>query len=87
MLSLLLPLPCSPAGTYSAEGDATCTACPLGQYSPSEGLADQSSITGFKCVKCAVGSMPLIQANVDPATSGAGTGATPTEGATFCDAW
>lgn len=57
------------------------------QYSPSEGLADQTEITGFKCVKCAVGSMPLKTSTVDPATSGAGVGATPTEGATFCDAW
>lgn len=80
-------LPCSPAGTFSAEGDAACTPCPLGEYSPSAGLADQSSITGFNCVKCAVGSMPLSSSTVDPATGGAGLGATPTVGATFCDAW
>lgn len=71
--------PC-PAGTYSAEGDAECSPCPIGEYNPSEGLADQTEITGFKCVKCAVGSMPLT-------TGSAGVDAVPTEGSTYCDAW
>ncbi|KAL4447453.1 hypothetical protein ABPG75_004672 [Micractinium tetrahymenae] len=78
--------PC-PAGSFSAEGDATCTLCPAGQYSPSEGLANQSSITGIPCIKCAEGSMPLKEGNEDPATGGAGLDALATTGSTYCDAW
>ena len=75
-------LPCSPAGTYSAEGDETCTACPVGQYNPLEGLADQTSITGIPCVLCAEGSMPMSDEGL---TAGVATPAT--ERSTFCDAW
>ncbi len=82
-------LACSDPGYFSAEGDAQCTLCPLGQYNPLPGLPDQSGITGFNCIKCAEGSMPLSAGKEDPNTTplGAGTGATPAEGATFCDAW
>lgn len=61
----------------------------LVQYSPSEGLADQTEITGHKCVLCAVGSMALNKDTVDKGTSpaGAGVNAIAGEGNTFCDAW
>lgn len=64
-----------------------CLFLPLLQYNPLAGLADQSGITGFNCIKCAEGSMPLVIGNEDPATSGAGLAATPAEGSTYCDAW
>ncbi|KAL4452637.1 hypothetical protein ABPG75_008299 [Micractinium tetrahymenae] len=71
--------PC-PRGTFSAEGDGSCTACPAGQCAPFEGLADQFSITGFHCVKCAEGSMPLL----DSQTASINTA--PVTGTTICDA-
>ena len=81
-------LACSPAGTYSAEGDAACTPCPPGEYNPLEGLADQFDITGFNCVVCAEGSVALSGADDTPADAPESTdeGPLPT-GATFCDAW
>ncbi|KAL4420791.1 hypothetical protein ABPG75_010447 [Micractinium tetrahymenae] len=74
--STLLCIHC-PAGYYSASGDKTCTPCPIGQHSPVEGLADQSTITGFKCVACPTGSMALV-AGV------AGVAALPTVGNNVC---
>ena len=80
--------PC-PEGTYSAEGDATCTACPAGEYNPLQGLADQFEITGFHCVVCAEGSVALNTAKIADALASVGElGENPLEiGATVCDAW
>ncbi|PSC75144.1 serine threonine [Micractinium conductrix] len=79
--------PC-PEGTYSAEGDATCTACPAGEYNPLQGLADQFEITGFHCVVCAEGSVALNTAKIADALASVGElGENPLEiGATVCDA-
>lgn len=77
---------CGVVGSSCASGfwifTPPCACLPsfLLQYNPSEGLADQSSITGFNCVKCAEGSMPLLNS---PA---AAVDALVEEGSTFCDA-
>lgn len=66
-------------GTYSAAGAASCTACPAGQYSPTTGLAEQST-GAIKCLVCPAGSLALK--SPQDTTIGALT-----TGATFCDAW
>lgn len=71
---------CSPAGTFSSEGDRVCTPCPIGQYNSLPGLPNQAGNTGLNCVACAAGSMPLVSGT-------AGTGSVPAVGSTFCDAW
>jgi len=76
---------CSDAGKYSAEG-GDCQPCPVGQYAPSPGLPDQTSITGIPCIKCAAGSMPRLDSGVFEENTASAI-ANPTEGSTFCDAW
>ena len=79
---LAFPL-CSPAGFYSAEGAlGSCTACPAGQYNPSEGLGDQTLVGSLlKCLACPAGSLALT------GSASASITASPTGGSTFCDAW
>ncbi len=77
---------CSPAGTYSGVGArASCTACPAGQYSPSEGLGDQSLVgSSIKCLACPTGSLALSDVSK---TAAAAVSGDLTTGSTFCDAW
>lgn len=85
---------CSALGKYSPEGAATCTDCPAGQYSPSEGLADQQEgANGIRCLLCPLGSIALKQGTETMPTS-ATIGAddyrnrkTLSTGATTCEAW
>lgn len=49
-----------PKGYYSRSGDASCTACPIGQIGPLEGFGDLTLITGNNCVVCPRGSMALV---------------------------
>ncbi|PRW59428.1 serine threonine [Chlorella sorokiniana] len=59
---------CDP-GTYSKAKAGSCTACPAGQYSPSYGLADQSTANEprLHCLRCPVGSVALTAAEALPA--------------------
>jgi hypothetical protein len=81
--ALLAILLCSPAGSFSNIGARTaCTVCPAGQYSPSEGLGDQTLVgSAIKCLACPAGSLAL---NGDVT---AATATSLTTGSTFCDAW
>jgi hypothetical protein len=83
---VLALLVCSPVGTYSAEGArGSCTACPAGQYNPSEGLGDQTLVgSSLKCLACPAGSLALSNVNLAAADAVADD---LTTGATFCDAW
>lgn len=83
MLAFLL---CSPAGTYSGTGArGSCTACPAGQYSPSEGLGDQTLVgSSIKCLACPAGSLALVDVSKTAADA---AGPDLTTGSTFCDAW
>lgn len=81
------PLPwCSPAGTYSGVGArGACTVCPAGQYSPSEGLGDQTLVNStIKCLACPAGSLALSTVTMTAANAASGD---LTTGSTFCDAW
>ena len=83
---LLAVLLCSPAGTYSGVGAlGSCTACPAGQYNPSEGLGDQSLVgSSIKCLACSAGSLALSDITLTATTAVADN---LTTGSTFCDAW
>lgn len=73
---------CSAEGKYSGPGATSCDACPVGEYSPSTGLADQQlSGSALHCLACPKGSLAL--SGIQAAT----TSVTLTTGATFCDAW
>ena len=74
----------SPAGQYSAAGEASCHPCPPGQYSPAPGLADQSpgDDGAPKCLLCPAGSVALVQ-DLGQTTATAQL----TAGATVCEAW
>jgi hypothetical protein len=82
----LTSLRCSPAGTYSGTGARpSCTVCPAGQYSPSEGLGDQTLVgSAIKCLACPAGSLALGDITL---TASVAVQADLTTGSTFCDAW
>ena len=84
-LALLLR---SPVGTYSGTGArdlASCTACPVGQYNPSQGLGDRTLVgSPINCLACPTGSLALKgDLTADIATDQSNL----TTGSTFCDAW
>lgn len=66
-------------GTYSAAGASSCTACPIGQYSPTTGLAEQTTGT-IKCLVCPAGSLALREGQTTTITA-------LTDTAVTCDAW
>lgn len=80
---------CSDAGKYSKEGEATCTACPRGTYSPSKGLADQdpTDATGNHCLLCPVGSIAVLDGESAATYTIAAGPQQLNPGATECAAW
>ena len=82
---LAFPL-CSPAGSYSGVGAReSCTVCPAGQYSPSEGLGDQTLVgSATNCLACPAGSLALKDVSKTAAVAVLDD---LTTGSTFCDAW
>lgn len=80
-------------GEFSGEGQIACTPCPIGQHSPSEGLPDQTSISGLNCLACAEGSVALGNWLAGPYLGDPQTAELVTDpadlrtGAYFCEAW
>lgn len=69
-----------PAGYYSGVGASVCVACPIGQYAPSTGLADQTLFNStLNCLACPRGSLALSGSQT------ATNGTTLAIAATFCD--